>query len=90
MPEKRKELTYDEAVAMLPDGDEIHTFLGGSNMLFGADHSRSEILSLLKEAKYLELAGPNATKMGHGLAVWLSETSKDLYFVETKKYREAK
>jgi hypothetical protein len=80
--EERVVLTVEQAVAMLPDGDSIHTFLDGV-ALIGADWSREEILEGFNTAESIELAGPTATSMGHGLVfldnrgIWV--------FVETKK-----
>lgn len=77
---KRKKLTYDEAVAMLPNKENIHTFIGRM-FLIGADWSRKDILSLLKNAVQIELSGQTATAMGHRLGVW--RTERDVIFVET-------
>ena len=76
-------LTAKEAIKVLPDGDEIHTFTGGGAMIFGADWSRKEAIKTLKLAKRIELAGKNARSMGHGLAVF--EQNDDLYFLETNE-----
>lgn len=77
----RVTLTFDEAVAMLPDGDTIHTFLSGGMALIGADWKREDILELLKIGKP-ELSGENATNLGHGIVAWLR--SQPL-FIETRK-----
>jgi hypothetical protein len=61
-------LSFDEAVAMLPDKPDIHTFRNLSFMLIGADWSRPDIESVLRKHKP-ELAGEMATNMGHGLVV---------------------
>ena len=45
------ELTYEEAVSLLPEGDSIHTFINGYYGLIGADWSRDDILGKLKEAE---------------------------------------
>lgn len=63
-------LTYDEAVALLPDGDTIHTFLDGGVALIGADWDRSEVLTLLAETDRREVTGPGAQGVGHGLAAY--------------------
>ncbi len=61
-------LTYDEAVALLPDGDSIHTFLDSGIALIGADWDRAKILALLRESDPgIEVTGPAAQRMGHGL-----------------------
>lgn len=66
--ERRMFLDYEEAVAMLADGDMIHTFTNPSaSVLVGADWDRAEILEILRG--HVELAGPQATAMGHGLVV---------------------
>lgn len=66
---ERVELSADAAIAMLPDGDYIHTFRSGGAMLFGADHARADLIETIKSAAARELAGPAATSMHHGLAV---------------------
>jgi hypothetical protein len=73
-------LTAEQAIAMLPDGDTIHTFRSTGFALLGCDFRRDEVLAIIERGK-CELAGDIATGMGHGLAInygsWL--------FVETKK-----
>jgi hypothetical protein len=63
-------LSYDEAVALLPDGDRIHTFLDGGITLIGADWDRAEILRLLERTERREVTGPAAQSYGHGLAAY--------------------
>jgi len=62
-------LTFDAAVALLPDGEYIHTFRNPGGMLLGADLPRDSILEIIKE-NGAELSGELATRMGHGLAVY--------------------
>ena len=61
-------LTYDEAVALLPDDEQIHAILDGDDMQLGADWSREDILSLLETTDRREVTGPAAQASGHGLA----------------------
>lgn len=82
-------LSYEEAVAMLPDGDRIHTFAGGGMALIGADWDRKDILELLKTGAP-ELAGEMATSMGHGMVAFLkvdkeNDTKSDPRFIATKE-----
>jgi hypothetical protein len=80
----RKSLTYDEAVAMLPDGDTIHTFRNPAwGLLLGADWSREYILNAI-EKHGCELTGGMAAGMNHG--IWIND-QKDGggLFIETKK-----
>jgi hypothetical protein len=62
-------LTYGQALAMLPDGDEIHAFTNPAGMLVGADWDRSDVLALLRTGRP-ELSGDQATAMGHGLVAF--------------------
>ena len=74
-------LSYDEAVAMLPGTDEIHTFIQQGIALIGADWPRETVLDLLKVGSP-ELAGEMATRMGHGLVAY---RGCQPVFIETKE-----
>ena len=63
-------LSYDEAVALLPDSRRIHTFLDSGFALMGADWDRAEVLALLRTSDRREVTGSAAQSMGHGLAAW--------------------
>ncbi len=55
--DEKIELTFEQAVALIP----------GVNMLIGADWPRKDILELFKK-ETPTLAGPEATRMKHGIA----------------------
>ncbi len=56
-------LNYDEAVSLLPDGDDIHTFKNAPFGLIGADWSREDILNKLKEDDIIiQLTGEQARR----------------------------
>jgi hypothetical protein len=74
-------LTYDEAVSLLPDSDEIHVILDGDVALIGAVWDRAGILNLLATAGRREVTGPQAQAQRHGLAAWLGNVP---VFIETK------
>jgi len=79
--DERVILDVVDAMAMLPEGDRIHTFRG-PGILIGADWDREDIVNAIK--KYgAELSGAMATALGHGLALndgsWL--------FIETSSER---
>ena len=78
--EGRQPLTLDEAVAMLPEGDDIHTFRGAGGFMLGADWSRREVIAVMAECGPA-LSGPMATAMGHGLVI---HDPKPL-FIETRR-----
>jgi len=74
--------TVDAALAMLPEGDSIHTFLNPAPaMMVGADWDRSEVESLIRSTTSLRFAGEVATSMGHGLVAWRDD---HWVFIETK------
>lgn len=84
MTEEEKVLLDPEAaIAMLPDGDRIHTFRNPNGFCLGADWDRTELIETIQTAIQRELAGPLASAMGHGLVVWTDERSP--LFVETRK-----
>jgi hypothetical protein len=74
-------LSYDEAVALLPDDEQIHTFVDGGLALIGADWDREDILKLLRETERREVTGPAAQAMGHGMAAYREAGP---VFIETK------
>ncbi len=66
--DERKVLTTEEAIAMLPDGETVHTFRQAAGMLLGADWKREYVIQAIKDNK-VELSGEVATNMGHGMVI---------------------
>jgi hypothetical protein len=80
--EEKVLLSYDQAVAMLEDGDgDVHVFMNPAGMLIGADWRREQVLKMLKVGK-CELGGEMCKKMGHGL---VCAHQGKYHFVQTKK-----
>lgn len=79
--EEKKVLTAVEAIAMLPDGEEIHTFRNSSFALMGADWKRKSLIEALNKYE-VEVPGAQAQAMGHGMAFC---DDHGWVFVETKK-----
>lgn len=79
----KRYLTFEEAVSLLPEGETIHTFISGP-VLIGADWSREDILDKLYKST-IELTGPNARGMGHGIAAYKfgSKYYEELLLIET-------
>lgn len=78
----RVQLTYDEAVAMLPEGDMVHTFINGlPGMIIGANWEREKLLEAFRSFR-TELSGEMAQSMGHGLVF---HDGHHYVFVETKE-----
>lgn len=74
-------LSYDEAVALLPDGERIHTILDSGIALLGAGWDRDQVLGLLRTTDRREVTGPAAQAMGHGLAAF---RDGEPVFIETR------
>lgn len=82
----KKFLTIEEATALLPAGETIHTFYSVGMCLVGGDWDRADILQKLVEVDKIELAGDLARSMGHGLAVYKKGAKLiDVLFIETDK-----
>lgn len=76
-----RDLTYEEAEALLAEGDRVHTFRQSSVALIGADWDRADILEALRTRRVQE-AGPMAVRMGHGLVL---QDDRGLLFVATRQ-----
>lgn len=82
--DKREFLTVEQAVAMLPDDDTIHTFVQGGFCLIGADWDKQDVIKLLESAPEsgIELAGSVAAAMGHKIACY---RQSGYVFIETRE-----
>lgn len=83
MSDTRAKLTYEQAVQLLPDGEDIHTFRQAGPAILGADIEREALLEVLRTARCIESSGPMAQALGHGLAV--NEDRGGLLFVATRQ-----
>lgn len=82
----KKFLTSEEAIELLPDGDEIHTFYNFPMGLVGADWRREDIIEKLKgENNQIEVCGESARALNHGICVYSKgETiQSNILFIET-------
>ncbi|MBP2643946.1 MAG: hypothetical protein H6Q67_1833 [Firmicutes bacterium] len=74
-------LSREEAISMLPEGDNIHTFRSKGFLLMGADWSRDKIIKSID--KYgCELSGEQATSMSHGIVL---KDDVGYLFIETRE-----
>ena len=80
----RISITYEQAQELMPDGEMIHTFLrSGIPMLIGADWHREDVENEIR--KYgVELSGPTATAMKHGLVVIRDRKDGGPLFIQTR------
>lgn len=86
---ERRYLTADEAIGLLPDGEEIHTQVQQGMVFFGAHWSREDIIDKIRKSDVREITGPRARRMGHGLALYNNDVKwqSEILFVETDKDR---
>lgn len=82
-------ITTEQAILVLPDGDTVHTFYNPGFGLVGADWSKEDITDKLRRSDIIELTGPAARGMGHGICVYNKDTKwqSDILFVETDEER---
>lgn len=81
---ERRFITADQAIELLPDGNEIHTFYNEYFGLFGCDWSREDIIDKLRNSDKIELTGETARGMGHGLAAYNDGAYQNqILFIET-------
>lgn len=81
-------LTTDEAIALLPDGQTVHTFMSPAvNTLVGADWTRDEIIELVTKCE-TQLSGEAAKGMKHGIAAFRPKIG--FVFIETNMEKLAK
>lgn len=62
-------LTLGEAIKRLPEGDMVHTFRQLGPVLIGANYKRNELIDAMWNAVEIEVAGPAAQAMKHGLVI---------------------
>lgn len=60
-------LTKEQAIPVLPNGGTNHTFYNPGFGLVGADWERDDILDKIEKSDIVELTGPGARGMGHGI-----------------------
>lgn len=84
-------ITIEQAISVLPDGDFVHTFYNTGFGLVGADWSRYDILDKLRSCDIIELTGPAARGMGHGICAYDKDVihQSDILFIETNEDRLA-
>ena len=73
-------LSYEQAVSLLPEGDNVHVFLNPNGVLLGADWSRKSVLDMLQVGES-QLGGGMCLSMGHGL---VCKNEGRFHFVATR------
>lgn len=87
---KRTFITKEQAISILPESDNIHSFYNAAFGLCGADWSRENIIDKINSSDNLELTGPAARGMGHGLCAYNDGAKQgDVLFIETNEEKTA-
>lgn len=83
----RRYITSEQAQALLPDRETVHTFCNMPFGLLGTDWSKEEVIEKLNKSDKIEIAGECARNMDHGLAVYNDDVKlqSDILFVETDR-----
>lgn len=84
MNDERIFITFEQALSVIPDREEIHTFRSLPNALFGTDWPKEDIEKKLQESDRIEIAGEMARGMGHGICACNKGMSmSEVLFIET-------
>lgn len=73
----KRYITTEQAISILPNDENVHTFYNSSVALIGGDWSKEDIIDKLNKSDVIELTGETAQKMGHG------KYQSDILFIET-------
>lgn len=82
-------ITIEQAISILPDGEDIHTFRNHAFGLMGADWDRESLIDKLRKSDCLEITGEQAKSMNHGLCAYDKTTKyqSEILFIETDPNR---
>ena len=81
MGQDRIALSKEQALSMLGDDEQIHTFRSTAVAMIGCDWPRESIVEAIN-ANDCELGGPSCISMNHGLVIHVDGAP---LFVECKK-----
>ena len=82
-------ITAEQAISVLPDGDSVHTFYNSKFGLISADWGKEDITKKLRRSDIIELTGPTARGMNHGICAYSKDAKyqSDVLFIETDEAR---
>jgi len=79
----KRMVTADEAINLLNEDEQIHTYRNSSGILLGADHNREVLIKdIRKWEKTLQIAGDMARKIKHALIL---KDEVGYLFIETNE-----
>jgi len=84
MKQEKIFLTAEQAIGLLSNEEDIHTFRSWTGILIGADWSRNELIRSFQSAgnEDIQIGGDQCKAMGHGLVLF---TGNDPLFIEVDK-----
>ena len=86
----RVSLTAEQAISVLPEGKNVHTFADANFGIVGTDWSRENIIKRLECADHIELSGEIARAMNHGIYIYDKDANaEELIFIETNEEKLA-
>lgn len=62
-------ITADQAIALLPDRESIHSFRQAGPVLIGCDSDREDIIERIRATDHCEIGGPACKAMDHALVI---------------------
>jgi hypothetical protein len=81
-------LTPDQAIDLLPTGKHVHNFANpGVGMMIGCDYDRPDAEKALREAKQIELGGPQCMAMKHPIVCWHTDKRLTFFAADMDKVR---
>lgn len=81
--EAEQELSFEEAVRFLPEGDMVHTTVQAGLVILGADYERGLLLREMEKAETIRVSGVHAQSAGHGLAIPYPKDKSHWMFIAT-------
>lgn len=80
-------LTLEQAIDILPEGQEIHNFLNAPFGLIGADWPRERVIKALTAAETIEIGGEQCKALNHALVCIPKGVKRqsDIFFFESNK-----
>ena len=70
MDNVKEVIAFDEAEKRLPNSKRVHTFRQAGRLMLGADWDRSSLLDVMRKAPEIQVTGPQAQAMKHGLCIF--------------------
>jgi hypothetical protein len=82
-------LTADEAISLLPAGDDVHNYVNNIPGIFiGCDFSRADAEKHIRSAVQCEIGGSGCKGMKHALVVWATNNRMSFFATDMAKVEE--